>query len=139
MSTLLSDLVKRKMQQENLSLRSAGTQAGVAHTTIDRVLKEESVDLNTLEKVCDWVGVPVTSVLDINDDGNKILDQIAAAIALCPELEDVFSEIADHVLGGELDQSILGEVAAFASYRLGQQLRQTNIHEHSDQNVSVKN
>ena len=128
MSTTLSDLVKRKMEQDHLSLRAAGAQAGVAHTTIDRVIKDESVDLATLEKVCDWLGVPVMSVLDIENDEDETLEQIAAALALCPELSDVFTEIAERALAGEIDQAILREVAAFASYRLGLQKQQEQSH-----------
>jgi hypothetical protein len=43
MSKTLKNLVEMKMEQENLSLRKAGDQAGVAHTTIDRVTKEKSI------------------------------------------------------------------------------------------------
>ncbi len=35
----LKKLVEIKLKNENLSLRKAGEQAGVAHTTIDRVQK----------------------------------------------------------------------------------------------------
>ena len=118
MSANLSDLVKRKMETDHLSLRAAGNEAGVAHTTIDRVLKGESVDLLTLEKVCEWLSIPVMSALDVKDDQSELFEQIASAVALCPELNDVFSEIVDLVVAGEVDQQILSEVASFASYRL---------------------
>jgi transcriptional regulator with XRE-family HTH domain len=118
-SAKLSDLVRRKMDAEHLSLRSAGAEAGVAHTTIDRVLKEESLDLETLDKVCQWLSVPVASVLELDDQRSDLLDRITEIVSMCPELSDVFSEIADKVMRGEIDQTILNEVAGFASYRLG--------------------
>ena len=62
MSDALRELVNLKMKKENLSLRKAGIQAGVAHTTIDRVCKGESVDLETVQKISDWVGVPVSTL-----------------------------------------------------------------------------
>lgn len=129
MSKSLSDLVQRKMEAENLSLRSAGDQAGVAHTTIDRIIKDKSVDFDTIEKVCGWLGVPVTTVLDIQKDDRKILDQIASVLALSPQLAGVFSELAERVIAGEVDSGVLAEVAAFTSYRLNQPLFGAEKHE----------
>lgn len=139
MSTNLSDLVRRKMEADHLSLRAAGIEAGVAHTTIGRVLKEESVDLLTLEKVCDWLSVPVTSILDVKDEDSELLAQMASAVALCPELSEVFSEIADLVLAGEIDQTILSEVASFASYRLGLQKTRLLSNEEAEQTILPQN
>lgn len=139
MSAKLSGLVRLKMENEHLSLRSAAEQIGVAHTTVDRVLKEEPVDLTTLEKICDWVGIPVTAVLDISDDNNEVMDQLSAAMALCPELSDVFTEIAEKVLKGELEQSILSEVASFASYRLNLHKRKVEKNESANIDVLLEN
>ena len=44
----LAALVQRKMEKEHPSLRTAGKQADVAHTTIDRVRNGETVDLETV-------------------------------------------------------------------------------------------
>jgi DNA-binding Xre family transcriptional regulator len=118
MNVALSDLVKRKMEEEHLSLRGAGAAADVAHTTIDRVIKGEPVDLLTLEKVCDWLAVPVTSILDLREDEGDLSAQVAAIVAMCPELEVVFSEMSNLVVSGEIDKDVLSEVAAFAAYRL---------------------
>lgn len=118
MATKLSDLVQRKMEAENLSLRAAGREADVAHTTIVRILNEDSVDFETIEKVCDWLGVPVTTVIDVREDSQEVMDQIVSVLALSPELAGVFSELAEKVISGEVDPSVLSEVAAFTSYRL---------------------
>jgi len=122
MATNLRDLLKRKMESEHLSLRAAGVRADVAHTTIDRVLKDQSVDFETIEKICDWLGVPVTSVLDVKEENAEMMDQIASVLALSPELAGVFNELAEKVLSGEVDASVLGEVAAFTSYRINSPL-----------------
>ena len=139
MSTKLSELVQRKMEQEHLSLRAAGAQADISHTTIDRIIKDDTVDLGTLEKVCDWLGVPVTTVLDAGKYSNDVIEQIANAIALCPELADVFGEIADRVVAGEIDPSILVEVASFASYRLGIHKQEVKQYEKSSKKVYAEN
>lgn len=135
MATKLSDLVHRKMEAENLSLRAAGEQVGVAHTTIDRILKDKSVDFETIEKVCDWLGVPVATVLDVREDSQEIMDQIASILALSPQLSGVFSELAEKVISGEVDPSILAEVAAFTSYRLNSPLYGAGENEQSSEEV----
>lgn len=132
MNNTLGDLVKRKMDKENLSLRKAGKQAGVAHTTIDRALNGESLDYQTLEKICDWLGVPVITVIDAQQDNKKqdynikTLEKIAKTVALCPEFEEVFSEVAEEVLAGKLSISILDEITSFASFRLYKHQERTN-------------
>jgi DNA-binding Xre family transcriptional regulator len=118
MATNLSDLLKRKMETERLSLRAAGERVDVAHTTIDRVLKDQSVDFDTIEKICDWLGIPVASVLDIKDKNAAMMNKISSLLALSPALAGVFSELADKVLSGEVDPGVLEELAAFTSYRL---------------------
>jgi transcriptional regulator with XRE-family HTH domain len=135
----LSDLVRRKMEVENLSLRAAGDKVGVAHTTIDRILRGLSVDLETIEKLCAWLGVPVTSVLDIREDSHEIIDQIASALALSPQLSVVFGELAKRVLAGEVEATVLAEVAAFTSYRLYNNLSGDKIDEPSHEEVLLGN
>lgn len=112
------DLVKKKMEEENLSLRTAGKQAGVAHTTIDRVIKGESVDLSTMEKISQWVGIAVSDALDMKNKEEGIKGEIATLIALNPEFEEVFSAIASEIAKGNLSTDILIELTGFASYRL---------------------
>jgi transcriptional regulator with XRE-family HTH domain len=125
------------MEDEGLSLRTAGEQAGIAHTTIARVMNDESVDFSTVDTICRWLGVPVPAALEVRQDGMEILEQIAAVLAINPELSDVFSEIADKVIAGEISREILAEVAAFASYRLKTHKEESN--ERSDQDVLLEN
>jgi transcriptional regulator with XRE-family HTH domain len=123
MSSNLSTILKKKMTEENLSLRNAGDKAGVAHTTIDRILKEKSVDLETLQKVCDWIGIPLSSVIDVGEEQSELFEDIAALFALNPEFTKVFSEMADKVKKGKLDADILAELTGYASYRMHQKLQ----------------
>jgi len=118
MSKALKNLVEMKMKQENLSLRKAGDQAGVAHTTIDRVIKEESIDMETMEKVCNWLGVPLGAILDEEVKGTERLQHIATLFSMNDEFERVFSEIAMKIKSGTLDRDIITEITSFASFRL---------------------
>jgi len=126
MSNRLRDIVKQKMNQDKLSLRTAGDQVGVSHTTIDRVLKEKSVDLETVQKVCDWVGIPITNVLDINQANVEMVDEVAALISLNPELKKVLRKLDNNIKIGALNPIILSEIAAFISYRMHEKLIKKN-------------
>ena len=114
----LAQLVKKKMEDEKLSLRAAGKQAGVAHTTIDRILKGEQVDLSTMEKVSQWVEIPVSDALDLKSGDKGLQGDIASLVGLHPELGEVFSTLANEIFKGNLDSTILAEITGFASFRL---------------------
>ena len=118
MSDALRELVNLKMKKENLSLRKAGIQAGVAHTTIDRVCKGESVDLETVQKISDWVGVPVSTLVDIGEVKSPMVDDIAVLFSLNEEFAEVFTEVAKRIKAGELPPELLSEITAFTSFRL---------------------
>jgi transcriptional regulator with XRE-family HTH domain len=118
MSDALRDLVNLKMKKENLSLRKAGIQAGVAHTTIDRVCKGESVDLETVQKISDWVGVPVSTLVDIGEVKSPMLDDIAVLFSLNDEFAEVFTEVAKRIKAGELSPDFLTEITAFTTFRM---------------------
>jgi len=118
MTVDLANLVKVKMEEENLSLRKAGKQAGVAHTTIDRVLKGLDVDLSTVEKISRWVGIPVSDAIDLKNAEEGFQGEIATLIALNPEFKEVFSALAKAITQGNISTDILIELTGFTSYRL---------------------
>lgn len=114
----LAELVKAKMDDEKLSLRKAGKAAGVAHTTIDRVLKGEDVDLVTVEKISRWVGIPVSKAIDLKNAEGGIQGDITTLIGLHPEFGEVLSALAKEIIVGGLSSEILIEITGFMSYRL---------------------
>ena len=118
MTVSLQELVKTKLKQENLSLRKAGKHANVAHTTIDRVLKGEQVDLVTIEKICAWLNIPVSKVLDIKREESTYKSDFPGLIALYPELGEVLVELAVEITQHNMDPTILSEIAGFISYRM---------------------
>ena len=118
MAETLAALVKLKMEEEQLSLRKAGIQADVAHTTIDRVRNGETVDLGTVKKICDWLGVPVSSVVDVGEEKKAMMEEVASLFALNEEFSEVFTKIANKIKDGKLSTDILIEITGFASYRM---------------------
>ena len=119
---LLKNLVDAKMKSDRLSLRKAGDQAGVAHTTIQRVLDEETIDLTTVEKICDWLGIPASAVLNVESPNITMAEDVSTLFALDDEFAKVFSNIAQKIKLGALDKEILTEITAFADFRLHEHL-----------------
>jgi len=118
MAVDLAALVKAKMDDEKLSLRNAGKAAGVAHTTIVRVLNGKEVDLSTVEKISRWVGIPVSKAIDLKNAEGGIHGEITTLIGLHPEFGEVLSALAKEIMVGGLSSQILIEVTGFMSYRL---------------------
>ena len=118
MSETLQSLVEIKLKKEGLSLRKAGLQADVAHTTIDRVQKGQSVDLETTKKICDWLGVPVSTVVDVGEEKKPMMEEVASLFALNEEFSEVFTKISNKIKNGKLSTDILIEITGFASYRM---------------------
>ncbi|MBG0785437.1 MAG: hypothetical protein H0S79_10070 [Anaerolineaceae bacterium] len=114
----LAALVQRKMEKEHLSLRTAGKQADVAHTTIDRVRNGETVDLETVKKISAWLGVPVSSMVDVGQEKKAMLEEVASLFALNDEFSDVFTKISKRIKDGKLSTDILIEITAFTSFRM---------------------
>jgi DNA-binding Xre family transcriptional regulator len=122
MAKSLQDLVNLRLKEDNLSLRKAADQANVAHTTIDRIRKGEQVDLGTVKKICDWLGTPVSSILDIGNKQSPKAEEVVALFSLNDEFLEVFYEIAEKVKSEEVDTDILNEITAFADFRLQKHL-----------------
>lgn len=95
---LLADLVRKKMDEEKLSLRNAAKRIGVSHTTVSRLLEGVQPDLNTVTKFCDWCKVSPTQVLDVSynatiSEEENILKQLSIIITSDPRLKRIFSTL----------------------------------------------
>ena len=118
MAADLKELVRTKMKIEGLSLRDAKKQAGVSHTTIARVKAGEPIDLETMKKICKWIDIPVSEVIDIKTDVESRQSDVASLMALHPELGEVLSTLAKEITVGLMDPAILAEITGFTSYRM---------------------
>jgi transcriptional regulator with XRE-family HTH domain len=114
----LAELLKERMDIEGMSLRQAAQKIGVSHSTVDRALSGETVEVDTLVKIAEFVGVPVENILDVKTNPDEVLQQIVMVTSMEPKLMETFAELAQGVLDGTVDRAVLAEVAAFASYRL---------------------
>jgi len=116
----LAKLLRQRLDAEGLSVRDAGELIGVSHSTVARAVNGEEVKIDTLTKICDFLGVPVETILNIRGEKDELMDRIVTVISIEPELAEVFSEISKDLTEGRINSNILFEIAAFAQFRLHQ-------------------
>jgi transcriptional regulator with XRE-family HTH domain len=117
---LLVKMLDDKMRQRNLSLRQAGKEIGVSHTTISRILQGQTADIDTLIAMCKWLGISPSDVLDSNVEGPSGLGaRIATVLETNPKLAVVFEEAIGRLEEGEITPQTIEDLIAYMSYRLG--------------------
>jgi DNA-binding Xre family transcriptional regulator len=112
MPTTLAIYLRERMLKDNLSARAASREAGVAHTTIMRILDGKDVSVDTLEKVCQYLEI---------DPGDIIgggVSEFSSIISQEPELERVFTLALEKLRAGEITQDTIREIARYASWRI---------------------
>ena len=117
----LNELLSERLEAENLSFRRAAELIGTSHSTVARAISGDKLDVGSMKKICDFLGVTIDSVLDIKREESELNAQIAMVLSMEPELGIVFEEIAEGIKAGTIDRDVLGEVAAFAAYRVSSQ------------------
>jgi len=116
---MISELIRKKMRDENLSSRKAAAQVGVAHTTILRAAENKNVDYASLKKICNWLGVPVSSAIDIRtSDDQSLMDKIALLVTIEPALTKVFAEVVGEIEKGNMSEADLLDIVAYANYKI---------------------
>jgi transcriptional regulator with XRE-family HTH domain len=120
MNATLARLIEERMAAGGMSLRQAGREIGIAHTTLKRILDGEPYDVATAQKIADWLGVPLSTLLDTggtSEDKATLAAKIAAVIETEPRLARVFGDAMDRVLKGEVSNEAFRDLAAYAAFK----------------------
>ena len=137
MTETLARLIEERRAVEGMSLRQAGREIGIAHTTLKRILDGEPYDVATAQKIADWLGVPVSTLLDAGgstEDKDTLAAQIAAVLETEPRLAEVFGRAMNRVLNGEMSNEAFRDLAAYTAFKL--QLTEENDANTSHQSES---
>ena len=114
---MLAKLLGNRIRERGISVRAAGREIGVAHTTIIRIIDGKPADIDTLEAVCKWMGVKVSDVLEINTTGS-IASKIALLVERIPALGVTLTRAVAAVEAGELSGEDLREIVPYAAYKI---------------------
>jgi transcriptional regulator with XRE-family HTH domain len=114
---MLKELLDTEMRKRGLSLRSTAVEIGVAHTTVVRLLKGDAADVPTLLKVCKWLNVSPSLILNSeeNTDARAVFSTIAEVV---PGLLEVLEQATADFKVGALTAEDLEEITSFIAFRL---------------------
>jgi DNA-binding Xre family transcriptional regulator len=113
MPTTLAVYLRERMLKDKMSARRASREAGVAHTTIMRILDGKEVSVDTLEKVCEFLEINPGDVI-----GPGGISEISSILSQEPELEQVFTLALKKLHDGEISQDTIREIIRYTSWRL---------------------
>jgi len=111
---VLEVILKNKIAQKRLSIRSAALEIGIAHTTLNRILAGGNIDLDTILKISEWIGVKPSELLQLETDDVSLL------VSSIPGLKEILAEAAEKIQTGELDISALADITAYAKFRVSE-------------------
>ena len=114
---MLESLIREKMKAEGLSVRAFSREVGVSHSTIVRVLKGETIDVPTLVKISDYLGISPSSLLDsMGADG--LAAKVAALLEAEPRLRSLFIQLVQDFENGDVSQADVTDIINYASFKL---------------------
>ena len=114
---MLATLIKKKCLELELSSRQAAEVIGVAHTTVLRGLRGESIDLETLVKFSEWLEVkPHTLLNSMSAAKDSLSDQIAVMLEGNSDLAGEFEKAIAAIAKGRVEPAIVEDIAIYITY-----------------------
>ena len=118
--SIAGSLLAERQRQEGISTRELGNRIGVAHTTVIRFMNDQDVDLDTLEKVGEYLQVGIIDLLGMRSrvETEALSAQIAVLCQTAPSLARVFQEAINRVSSNNIHPEVVREIIRYAAYRL---------------------
>ena len=115
---MLQIVLKNAMDQQKLSSHKAAEAIGVSHTTILRALRGETVDVETIIKIANFLKIRPSELLDSMSSEAPLEQQLAALLSRSPELEAQLKDAVARVQAGALDPSTVKDIVSYALFKL---------------------
>lgn len=116
-TTLIARLLQEHIRANGLSARAAARQAGVAHTTILRLLEGRRVGLDTLVAISDWLNIdPALVTASLEGDGLAV--KLALLLQAEPLLAEALADAVARIEAGELKPDAVQDILRYISFRL---------------------
>ncbi len=119
MTDIIATLIEDALRARRISSRQAASEMGMSHTTLNRIRRGESYDLETAKMISRWLGVSTTNVLNADDVGaNGLSAKVAAILETEPALAIAFTAAVDRVMNGDMTLDGFKELIRYTTYRL---------------------
>jgi len=117
---MINTILKNKLIEKELSLRDAGRLIGVSHTTLARVINGENIDLGTLEKISEWLGIPLSTALNSRSEASPTALRLSAILDANPRLADTFETVLQQVDVSQIPVEIMEEILSYLTFKISQ-------------------
>lgn len=118
---MLKTKLNQIMKEQNLSSRQIASVIGVSHTTIIRALRGDIVDLATVLKISEWMGVKPSTLLNSMTTTKTDLgleEKIAILLENSPLLKKELIKAIKAIETDKINPAIMEDVASYAAYRI---------------------
>ena len=118
---MLVQLINSELSIRELSIRDAAIEIGIAHTSLYRILKGSSFDLQTVGKIAAWLKVPTSLLIDTISpslDERIIASGMTILIERNPKVGKVFREIIQDFISGKINDHDINDILSYAAYKL---------------------
>ncbi len=119
---MLKTLLERKQADTGLSSRKLAEEIGTSHTTILRASRGEPVDVGTLIKIGDYLGVRPSALIDSlasSQDGDMDA-QLGVLLDSIPGLRSVVEDATKSVAEGKASPEIIQDILKYAQWKLSE-------------------
>jgi DNA-binding Xre family transcriptional regulator len=120
--SVLSQLLQEDLRNRRWSERQLARSVGVSPTTIGRLLNGEFVDMDTLTKACEWLGIKPSQALDSLVADPELADQLMLLVKSDPVIEKLLMEMVSRIERGSIPPSALKEAILFVMWKYSEDL-----------------
>jgi hypothetical protein len=108
-------LARHRISERELARRISAGGSKISNVQINRIVKGEPVDLDTMQKVLDYMGVSLSSVVE-GEKEEALAQKIAALIEMDPQLKQSFAELMQKITTGQVSPEILKQIGDYISF-----------------------
>ncbi len=115
---MISQIVQDRITKERLSYRQAAKEIGVAHTTLVRIIEGRQIDLPTSQKLADWLGVSIASLIPTIQKQQEGLEIFDILLQMNPNLKETLEELLFRMPFSTLDPEDLNDILEYVIFKL---------------------
>ena len=127
--SVIGNLLAENQKQEGISTRELGRKIGIAHTTVARILDGQDTNLDTLEKVAEYLQVNPADLINVKSkvEAEALSAQIAALCEAEPRLAKVFQEAIYRLDQDEISPEAMRDIIRYSAYRLDMEAEEKEL------------